>query len=248
MSAHPPSYFSIESTMAEGPIRRRRPALSCIGCRRRKVRCDRSNPCAHCVAAHIECTYKVFRNPPTSRRQSQRSVDVESPSAIRLSPSVSGQSLSATFSREEPTNHISEPAHQFSVSSSEVTVSVPTPDIIPAPIIVAASNTAVPAVSEPTLVSWLSATRPLNLPQSNQNNRAEGSSEESELHLGVQLPTPQELEALSRSSPINGLFETGQRILERQVGLQPSHIILNKTRILGWNHWMGMAKEVISIL
>lgn len=37
--------------------RRRRPALSCIECRRRKVKCDRQHPCAHCVACKVPCSY-----------------------------------------------------------------------------------------------------------------------------------------------------------------------------------------------
>ncbi|KAH8802922.1 fungal-specific transcription factor domain-containing protein [Xylogone sp. PMI_703] len=40
------------------PVRkRRRPALSCIQCRRRKVKCDRNSPCNHCTISHYECAY-----------------------------------------------------------------------------------------------------------------------------------------------------------------------------------------------
>lgn len=39
--------------------KRRRPALSCEQCRRRKVRCDREMPCGPCSKAHpeLECEY-----------------------------------------------------------------------------------------------------------------------------------------------------------------------------------------------
>jgi hypothetical protein len=40
--------------------RRRRPALSCIECRRRKIKCDRKGPCAQCLAAKIQCAYKYY--------------------------------------------------------------------------------------------------------------------------------------------------------------------------------------------
>ncbi|OGM44606.1 fungal specific transcription factor, partial [Aspergillus bombycis] len=30
---------------------------SCLECRRRKIKCDRSLPCAYCVRTHIQCTY-----------------------------------------------------------------------------------------------------------------------------------------------------------------------------------------------
>lgn len=38
--------------------KRRRPALSCLQCRRRKVKCDRKVPCSNCVSSkHITCEY-----------------------------------------------------------------------------------------------------------------------------------------------------------------------------------------------
>jgi hypothetical protein len=40
--------------------RRRRPALSCRECRRRKVRCDHSKPCAPCVRHKTQCVYTPF--------------------------------------------------------------------------------------------------------------------------------------------------------------------------------------------
>ncbi|KAK4148412.1 hypothetical protein C8A00DRAFT_19752, partial [Chaetomidium leptoderma] len=48
--------------------RRRRPALSCRECRRRKVRCDHNSPCAHCIRHKTQCVYKPFRDHvPTTR-------------------------------------------------------------------------------------------------------------------------------------------------------------------------------------
>ncbi|KAB8229639.1 putative C6 transcription factor [Aspergillus alliaceus] len=42
--------------------KRRRPALSCSECRRRKVRCDRNRPCAQCIAHRTNlCTYDDAR-------------------------------------------------------------------------------------------------------------------------------------------------------------------------------------------
>ncbi|KAI2733495.1 transcriptional regulator family: Fungal Specific TF [Penicillium roqueforti] len=41
-----------------GIRKRRRPAHSCVECRRRKVRCDRANPCSQCVAHNApSCTF-----------------------------------------------------------------------------------------------------------------------------------------------------------------------------------------------
>jgi hypothetical protein len=42
-----------------GVRKRRRPAVSCIECRRRKVRCDRAKPCGQCTAHNTPlCTYE----------------------------------------------------------------------------------------------------------------------------------------------------------------------------------------------
>jgi len=44
--------------------KRNRPALSCIQCRSRKIRCDRNEPCASCVKSKIvNCTYEEARRP-----------------------------------------------------------------------------------------------------------------------------------------------------------------------------------------
>ncbi|OJD34085.1 c6 zinc finger domain-containing protein [Diplodia corticola] len=52
--------------MEPQPRRRRRPALSCLACRRRKIKCDRKDPCTHCVSARYTCTYKVYRDSPVT--------------------------------------------------------------------------------------------------------------------------------------------------------------------------------------
>ena len=43
--------------------KRRRPAHSCVECRRRKVRCDRNKPCAQCTAhKFVPCVYEDGQN------------------------------------------------------------------------------------------------------------------------------------------------------------------------------------------
>ena len=47
------------SESAVPPRKRRRPALSCVECRRRKIKCDRNVPCAQCTQSKSAvCTYK----------------------------------------------------------------------------------------------------------------------------------------------------------------------------------------------
>lgn len=47
---------------------------SCVTCRRRKVRCNKENPCANCVRAGIEC---VFPGPGRAPRKSRKPPDAE---------------------------------------------------------------------------------------------------------------------------------------------------------------------------
>ncbi|KAK3306370.1 fungal-specific transcription factor domain-containing protein [Chaetomium strumarium] len=75
--APPTSAGSPGSTKLSEPRRRNRPALSCIQCRTRKIRCDRNEPCASCLKSKIvNCTYEEARRPK--------------PRLWRLSPALAG--------------------------------------------------------------------------------------------------------------------------------------------------------------
>lgn len=51
---------------------RRRPALSCVECRMRKVKCDRKEPCGACIKIKSEkCTYRPRR--PGLRKSTKKS-------------------------------------------------------------------------------------------------------------------------------------------------------------------------------
>ncbi|OTA58346.1 hypothetical protein K449DRAFT_373818 [Hypoxylon sp. EC38] len=91
--------------MERQPRRRRRPALSCLECRRRKIKCDRNEPCAHCTSAKLQCTYKVYGDEPSIRHQPLQDDfwrEASSPSRRALSPHL--------------------PESQVAVSSSSTTV------------------------------------------------------------------------------------------------------------------------------
>lgn len=62
-------------TVSDSPIRkRRRPALSCVECRRRKIKCDRLDPCNHCRQSKgIVCVYKDV-HPATGNKLSSRTM------------------------------------------------------------------------------------------------------------------------------------------------------------------------------
>lgn len=58
---------------------------SCVTCRRRKVRCDKREPCSNCVKAHIDC---VFPPPGRAPRKPRRPHDAELLKRLRRLESV----------------------------------------------------------------------------------------------------------------------------------------------------------------
>ena len=191
--------------MEHQPRRRRRPALSCIGCRRRKIKCNRDDPCAHCVSAKIQCTYRIYSNDAT--------VSVTSPSAHAASPLAQAQ---------------------------QVSTDGPVRDL--------GSNPSGPRVAVPAVREGQNETSQNETSYTSGRNdiQPQNSVQEEEPTLTDLWQRVRKLEESSASNPIRGLFENGRDILARQSGLQDSQIILNKTRILNWSHWMGTAQEVQS--
>jgi hypothetical protein len=104
-------------SMDRQPQRRRRPALSCLECRRRKIKCDREDPCKHCSIAKYHCTYRVYDNEPAARQQPQR--------ADAGTPIPSSSSLPAPTLPQLPRTGTT-------TSNTEVTVDAPLPQTISA--------------------------------------------------------------------------------------------------------------------
>ncbi|KAI0097760.1 hypothetical protein GGR51DRAFT_540221 [Nemania sp. FL0031] len=72
----------------EPPRRRRRPALSCVACRRRKIKCDRASPCARCISTNTRCTYRACSSDTDAvRTYSSRDSDGPIAPSPRTSPS-----------------------------------------------------------------------------------------------------------------------------------------------------------------
>lgn len=64
-------YVAHAATDGDGLVKRtRRPALSCVECRVRKVKCDRKKPCKACIGIKSEtCTYRSSRNANRAYRE-----------------------------------------------------------------------------------------------------------------------------------------------------------------------------------
>lgn len=53
--------------------KRRRPALACEQCRKRKIRCDRNVPCNHCIKSNItDCSYVPTHIPASWLKRNQK--------------------------------------------------------------------------------------------------------------------------------------------------------------------------------
>ncbi|KAK2002096.1 fungal-specific transcription factor domain-containing protein [Colletotrichum falcatum] len=84
--------------------KRRRPALACEQCRRRKVRCDRNLPCNTCIrTGHTLCTYTSQTN-PAARPLSNHGADGSTGHTAPARSSLSRSSLSA-FQPLPPLEH-----------------------------------------------------------------------------------------------------------------------------------------------
>lgn len=164
--------------------RRRRPAHSCVECRRRKIKCDRNAPCNHCVLTDTECVFKLFHD----RAEIPSEVSVAQGTAARGTPAPSP----LLTVQDQP------------VSTTPVDESPQNPD----------------TASKGT-----------------RNRSTQRQSQGGDIFPSFQRePSP--------SSPHGNLAETGRGILESQFGLEPSQILLNKTRTLRSSNWMSTAPEV----
>ena len=85
---------------------------SCVLCSRRKVRCDRRDPCSNCTKARAEC---IFRTPAPPRRRKRRSPETTLHARLRRyeqmleARGVDMESLDAEFRNQTPDESDSKP-------------------------------------------------------------------------------------------------------------------------------------------
>jgi hypothetical protein len=194
--------------MERQPKRRRRPALSCIQCRRRKIKCDRTDPCKHCVAAKHHCTYDAYGARPLPGQQQRRERHIVQSQASNVPQPCSPDSLLPSL--QSATTVPVTAAAGVSVSTSQV-------------------DTELEDIGDTDKVD---DTRP---PLTGRYN---------DPYLRELI---ERIESLEKASyQFSGQVDPGSanHILDANTGLQRSHIILNKTRILSSSHWKTTTKEV----
>ncbi|KAK4235373.1 hypothetical protein C8A03DRAFT_46488 [Achaetomium macrosporum] len=90
--------------------RRRRPAVSCILCRKRKIKCNRGTPCSNCMRSkNATC---IYTNAPPPVSETRRQGTFVEPSQTRERPGVGSETASpltpSTLSTTAPTNTAAE--------------------------------------------------------------------------------------------------------------------------------------------
>lgn len=136
MSSQAPSELSASSNHEQTPDapsfflppkKRRRPALACEQCRRRKIRCDRNVPCNHCVKNQIStCSYAPTHIPASwakrgndsSRQNDTRERNENSQAFILPAPGTEkGTPPSSEFISPQPSQWLY-PVHDDTGTSS----------------------------------------------------------------------------------------------------------------------------------
>ncbi|KAF4450931.1 C6 zinc finger domain protein [Fusarium austroafricanum] len=109
------------------PHRRRRPALSCRECRRRKIKCDQKSRCAHCIRHNTRCIYQPNRDgSPSVRVQGSRA---------RVSAQASTEGRHPARSTAEPSRRdcVPTPQDQDVAPSHSVTATIAAGQGFPTP-------------------------------------------------------------------------------------------------------------------
>lgn len=245
--------FQLTCFMDRKQRRRRRPALSCLECRRRKIKCDRNEPCTHCVSAKLQCTYKFYADTVVDVQQSL----VASTLPSTVSPSASAPSSGVARSRHEssamqtthnrhhnqvpqygpetplPENHV----HPWGPRATEAARDNDQP------------NTA--ALRHKVNDSAIhdhenNEHQPQNVTTKAPGHHEQRQNEDGDVQASLQslMQRVRKLEQSSAGDPAHALSETTQDIIASRSGLGGSRTMLDKSRMLRWSHWMGTAPEV----
>ncbi|KAL7911584.1 hypothetical protein GGI35DRAFT_294069 [Trichoderma velutinum] len=204
------------------PYRRRRPALSCLECRRRKLKCDRSNPCGRCVSTDAPCNYRIHQEKTAAKPRQTRRISSSS------MPSSPAAHLASPSSQVDPIGHSTCNATDTSNRT-------------------ASDNGGRDNETLNAVASTLGPIDLSNTPGANEiQNPTRRRFVDPELHY-----LRERVRSLERSLvhvPVHDLSQVGRDVLAGESGMPDAHIILNKTRIMRWSHWVGIVKEFAPII
>lgn len=182
--------------------RRRRRVLSCLECRRRKIKCNREQPCNNCSETQQQCGYQEL---PWHHHQPPGQ---QSPARSRAPKAADSSWKSLVLTNGENTAAAAGPG----ISDTGRASAIPTP---------AASHGT--GASHPTPDIHVS-------PGSGYLQAASGPSS-----TPAPVPVP--------PGPCSESRDTGNGF-PRKLGAHGTDIVLDKTRILRWSHWISAGREV----
>ncbi|KAF7184681.1 hypothetical protein CNMCM7691_006043 [Aspergillus felis] len=220
--------------------RRRRPALSCRECRRRKIKCDHNNPCAHCLRHKTRCIYKPYTealdDTPITGTNQQHDFPASSPLRQTASPPPSDSSAPRQLAQagDGDSDNINE------------SISVP----------LQGSHSSTPWVTA-TAAKTVSIQAPLGRSDLRQPLPDQGLDGEATLRdLLFRIQRLEESAAGGSRISDSPLHGANARSEASAVSLAPPppagsqewQAILNKSRDWGRSRWMGGANEFTAII
>lgn len=205
------------------PRKRRRPALACEQCRRRKLRCDRKLPCAPCTRSResLTCSYS-----PSQLAQESTSDFIAELSPVAISKREEGRkrSFASAFSTEGNTN-----AGDLGESSNGDAPPAQTAQIIEdlqqrirqleGLVSAGRATDQIPVGLDPSRTSATQARRTIHTPN----------------------PAGQKASSQTRPSQVDGNSPITAPVPRLRVSSQ-------KTKLFGSNHWVNTAAQVLSIV
>ncbi|KAL6860643.1 hypothetical protein ACO1O0_004671 [Amphichorda felina] len=113
-----------DNAMAPPEKKRRRPALACEQCRRRKIRCDRNVPCSQCLRSKTaSCSYAPTHTPASWTRRSHKKPALAP--AGQQPPIASAPSVGASSGDGSGPSSVAKDASASASGSVSTSVSVP---------------------------------------------------------------------------------------------------------------------------
>ncbi|CAG7991361.1 unnamed protein product [Penicillium olsonii] len=204
--------------------RRRRPPVSCLLCRQRKIRCNREDPCSNCARAkNGKCVYQSAQSP-----RQQRSGRNEGQPSQSQSQSQSGPTQASQPPHESVINFGNSPPETRPTISSRVSQTAPNGSTPPTP----ATHSSTSEIERlKTKVRQLET----------QLARSERGSLESS------VPTPvSDYETLH--SHLAGTFQFHNESFPSNQGLTIRRSFLHKKRCFGQSHWissMALFRDIV---
>ncbi|KAK4150613.1 Acetamidase regulatory protein [Chaetomidium leptoderma] len=200
--------------------RRRRPAVSCILCRRRKIKCNREVPCSNCTKSkNAECIYRDAPRAPAQTRRQGRSVESRETSQTSLASAPDAPSALSPLSPSISTPSTATPNHQYHDPSRPTTTATNrTADLV-----ARTGSHARPARSQ-------------TVPE--QGHQAVSSSGPSSTNTPVSTFTKNSrVETRTVNVSGNFYFHSEHRLASAPQAV--TRCVTHKTRLFGQSHWVN---------